>query len=307
MTKCIKPTDPKVNSTVLVDWTLGNTCNYACNYCPTGLHNGSVPWMDFVSIKCFIQTLQTHYNSLGRTLELQISGGEPTVYPHFSKLLDYCNEQNIKVQIITNGSRTLNWWKNNADKLEFICFSLHSACHDWTNFLQVVDYVSGVKKTHVNVVMDLDNFDLQYSRAKELQKNSNISINLKPIRKDFSSELYDYNEDQLKLMNSFQHNGKPLSANLARRGQIINEQSTLLNQSHLLINKQNQYIDWQCYGGLEYIVIDQYGNIYTSQCRQNPLGNIQDAQISWPEHPQICRKKSCFCSSDLFLTKFSND
>jgi MoaA/NifB/PqqE/SkfB family radical SAM enzyme len=244
---------------------------------------------------------------LGRTIELQISGGEPTVYPDFAKLLDYCQQQNIKVQIITNGSRTLNWWKNNADKLEFVCFSLHYTCHDWVNFRQVVDYVSSIKKVHVNVVMDLDNFDLQYSRAKELQKNSQISINLKPVRKNFSSELYDYTTDQLDLMNNFKHIGQPLTANLARRGQIVNEQSISLNQSHLILNNQNQYLDWQCYGGLEYVVIDQYGNIYTSQCRQKPLGNIQDSQINWPTQPQTCLKKSCFCSSDLFLTKFSKD
>src|SRR3954470_21491856 len=71
----------------VVDWCLGNTCNYACSYCPERLHDGSVPWAEYDRIVAFCDRLVEHYAPRGQTLFFQFTGGEPTVYSHFLDLM----------------------------------------------------------------------------------------------------------------------------------------------------------------------------------------------------------------------------
>jgi len=33
---------------VVVNWNLGNMCNYSCSYCPSILNDGSFGWNDFI-------------------------------------------------------------------------------------------------------------------------------------------------------------------------------------------------------------------------------------------------------------------
>ena len=46
---------------VVVNWNLGNTCNYSCSYCPPVLNNGSYGWNDFEIIKKFIDACEYDY------------------------------------------------------------------------------------------------------------------------------------------------------------------------------------------------------------------------------------------------------
>jgi len=34
--------NPELANIVNVNWCMGNTCNFACTYCPPGLHNGTM-------------------------------------------------------------------------------------------------------------------------------------------------------------------------------------------------------------------------------------------------------------------------
>ena len=36
-------TDPE--RAVQIQWSMGNTCNFSCEYCPSVLHDGSKPWL----------------------------------------------------------------------------------------------------------------------------------------------------------------------------------------------------------------------------------------------------------------------
>ena len=52
--------------TVHIDIELGNLCNWACTYCPSDLHDGSMPWVDKDSLIKFLDQACTHYKSLGK-------------------------------------------------------------------------------------------------------------------------------------------------------------------------------------------------------------------------------------------------
>ena len=38
----------------VVNWCLGNTCNFECSYCPDDLHSGSIKWPEIEQIKQFM-------------------------------------------------------------------------------------------------------------------------------------------------------------------------------------------------------------------------------------------------------------
>ena len=38
----------------VVNWCLGNICNFSCSYCPDGLHNGSIKWPELETVKKFV-------------------------------------------------------------------------------------------------------------------------------------------------------------------------------------------------------------------------------------------------------------
>ena len=45
------------NDTFIVDWMIGNTCNYACSYCDEYFHDGSVKWSDPDKVERFAKRL----------------------------------------------------------------------------------------------------------------------------------------------------------------------------------------------------------------------------------------------------------
>ena len=70
--------NPKNEDWFVVNWCLGNTCNFACSYCPSGLHDGSKRWPDPQVIKNFIAKvkelgIQKHIdNKLNKSIDWQI-------------------------------------------------------------------------------------------------------------------------------------------------------------------------------------------------------------------------------------------
>ena len=45
----------------VVNWCLGNTCNFECSYCPASLHDGSTRWPKPEVIKNFIARVKDQY------------------------------------------------------------------------------------------------------------------------------------------------------------------------------------------------------------------------------------------------------
>ncbi len=43
--------DPKK---IRVEWAIGNTCNYSCNYCFPGSHEGDIPWPAGENVELFV-------------------------------------------------------------------------------------------------------------------------------------------------------------------------------------------------------------------------------------------------------------
>ncbi len=83
-------------------------CNLSCPICYSNAKNGS----DFagdLTVAEFEERLETLLQTEGGKLDvLQISGGEPTVHPHFEEILDLAASKNVgRILVNTNGLRFL--------------------------------------------------------------------------------------------------------------------------------------------------------------------------------------------------------
>ena len=99
----------------VVNWCLGNTCNYACSYCPTSLHDGSRKWHSLENVKAFVGRIKAIHPT--KKIYFEFTGGEVTLNKDFIAICQFCHENDVKVGFISNGSRTIRWWEENKQHL----------------------------------------------------------------------------------------------------------------------------------------------------------------------------------------------
>jgi organic radical activating enzyme len=181
---------------------LGNRCTFACSYCPSELHDGSLPWISADVILPFLDEVRRHYaDALGRQVWIQYTGGEPTVHPDFPRILAAGHAAGFRQCLISNASRTLRFWSEIVDFLDFAILTYHSEYAEFDHFLAVARLISKKHPLHINLTMIPERFDDCLATARRLgDELVNISIALKPLRKGFGSELYPYDPGQLTTM-----------------------------------------------------------------------------------------------------------
>ena len=123
---------------VVVNWCMGNTCNFSCSYCPVGLHDGSVDWYDYQTVKDFCDNVINHYSP--KIVYFEFTGGEITLWKHFKALCEHLHTKNSRIGLITNGSRTMRYWKELKSNIDHVCISFHPEFTDENNFLELVEF-----------------------------------------------------------------------------------------------------------------------------------------------------------------------
>ena len=92
---------------IRVQWNMGNSCNYECEYCPSILHDGSKPWLPLESYLTTIERLSQHYNDMGKRVDYELIGGEVTVIPGFEDIIRKISEYNISYSVLDNSFQIL--------------------------------------------------------------------------------------------------------------------------------------------------------------------------------------------------------
>lgn len=301
---------------VVVNWNLGNMCNFKCSYCPSILNDGSFGWNDYEVIRSFIDACVEHYHP--RRVYFEFTGGEVTLWKDFVKTAEYIKGIGHDVGFISNASRTIRWWEQHKDKFDHVCLSFHAEHSDPEHFLKVVEIMSKVCRTHVNVMMHYDPalWPVCQDVAERVISISDISLALQPLIIDFGEELYKYTDEQIEYIDKQWHllgskiiHTRDHSKNLYRGSMdMIDDVNGLTQNSsaHRFINdKTNNWKGWDCWAGIEQIVIDFDGSIMRGWCRVGGhFGNIKRPEmIRWPDKPIRCNKSMCHCNFDIMTKK----
>ena len=304
MSKIIKFYESGYNpNQLIIQWNMGNTCNYACEYCPSILHSGTRPWVELSLIKDTILKIQNHFPY--KKIKLEFLGGETTLYKDFLNLMKFCKDNNFSNMIFSNASRTVRFWNEVAPYLDKVLLTYHPHTTKKTHFKKIIDICYS---NNVNLFIHLAMTDIHFQDTIKFNDTLNTlypsvptSLTLmmdKENKKDFNGYFYNYSQDQLSSMRKYKQSETYVAE--YDDGKIttytLNEVKTL---------ELNKFKNFNCGTSPSFVSIDALGNASSSICRQKSYINIYDNDIELLFQDHYCRSDYCKNPADMRILKIN--
>lgn len=297
-----------------VSWILARFCNYNCSYCWPYARSNIV---DHKALDLYISTIdeikrQARINGF-TDFHFSFSGGEPTAYKHFDKIVDYYsrdhNAEYQSIHMTTNLSPGIKWWDkwneltNNLSRRS-ITASYHAEFANEDEFANKCLFLinNGVYIT-INQVMVPEHFDDLYNRCKRFY-NKGINVTLKPQSDPTASFIVkNYTDEQIhKMQTGFTQmwNGKTV-AQIQLEDSLGNvyefDQAERFNAYGF-----NKFKGWKCNAGYQGIVIRENEVRRSYSCKEEILGTL-DTGFNLFQHPKFCVTDTCVSSADSKIPK----
>jgi organic radical activating enzyme len=284
-------------------------CNFNCPYCFAGSTEGKYRYpKDLEAELLKFKNLFARYSQLGKTqFNLTIAGGgEPTLWP---QLEDFCEGikqlGNVKINLISNGSRTVSWWERNAKFLDCVILSCHVHEVDIKHHIEVADALFERKINVIAMmVMDSTKWDTCIEYISNMLGSSHLwTIQVKEVVESSGRDINSYNQEQLDYIKQPIKRLEPSDRILQHIGDYAMVESVGLykdgsaqvaNTNKYINGKENHFKDWKCSFPIERIAIAPSGKIKGS-CGV-------EFDINDPA-PVICNRESCVCPPDTHVTK----
>lgn len=301
-----------------IDWTLNALCTYKCSYCHPTLYAGNNYLYnkrdDPYIVKEFLKKLKSDLSN--RSVHIFINGGEPTISPSIETILDFCNDNNWAAYINTNGSRSMEWWKEYAHKAFKITISYHPESLDE----EIFDKVAFIN-TQTNVGVFTLMYPPLWQKAYDAYyKFAAMKITLatsRVFKRDLLKfdESYEYTQEQLDWMNNNPVKFSPMVKrypNGNHWGETLIEYRDEYSIDHVfeydevefVNSRKNKFVGWKCNMGVDHLFIDQEGSIWTSTCKQREM-LVSDIKSynGFKQSPYICKTEWCMCTLDTIIPK----
>jgi organic radical activating enzyme len=309
-----------------VEWKIHNVCNFDCSFCGDENKIGTERWHTIDKYKAVSKKLMVQAEQENKFIWFQITGGEPTLYPKLPELLAFIKENGHKVAMISNGSRTLRWWKELAEmQVLDILFLTHHTEQD-KDEQHTIDVANIFHDTftdvRIQVTAPLVLLEEGNRRHQLFLENTGAISSLKAIfyytNGSFSPrKLAQYTPEQTKLLlENISKPGKlrstkkmalyPPTAHYGTKMSIEFSDGTFKDASvyELVERHENSYTGWSCSIGKDLITI-QHELIYRGVCRVGGIiGNINDEDFGFVKDNVTCSAKSCTCLMDLQEPRF---
>ncbi len=296
----------------VANWFLGNTCSYSCSYCPSYLNDGSIPWTDLEILKNFIDTL--FEKKAGQKIVIEFTGGEVTLFKDYGALCSYIKSKGGVISMITNGSRTMDWWRKNVQHFDVIAFSYHTEFADRTKYLELAYFLKDKVDLNCNIMTPPGKLDFCLELGEDIRKLGIYTVNLMPLIEDLEGELLPgYTQNELDVIDQF--NSTTSQEPVTNKTKVINKRSDLskvypdgkkqkISPPLLVSSKENTWWGWNCLSGVTQIAIDAKGDIFRGWCMVGgKIGNIGNPNLTLPDNPVLCNKELCHCHFDFYSKK----
>lgn len=309
-----------------VEWKLHNVCNYDCSFCGDENKIGDQRWHDIEVYKNVVKKLMTQAEKENKFIWFQLTGGEPTLYPKLLELLEFIKANGHKVAMISNGSRTIRYWKEFAEKkvLDILFLTHHTEQDDdETHTIKVANlFHETTTDVRIQVTAPTHLLDEAFRRHTQILENTGAISSLKAIfyytNGSFSPrELAKYSKEQTELLlQNISKPGKlrstktmammPISAHYGTKMSVEFSDGSFKDRSvyELVEKHENSFTGWSCSIGRDLITI-QHELIYRGVCRVGGIiGNINDEDFGFVNDNVRCTAKWCTCLMDLQEPKF---
>jgi len=311
-----------------VGFMISNVCNYKCDYCFDGSHEGTHRFRkDWELIADNFNALFDQYvaTTHKKRFDLNILGGEPTLWPNLPEFCAKIKQRHkTSIMIISNGSRTIRWWKENAQHFDHVQLSCHWKEVDIEHFTEVADvlYEANVVVTVV-VLMDPAKWDLCIDLVNRLKKSRRRwALNLQKVESNstypivYTEEQSEYiqKHTQVRFGNPFyliRNMNKALYYQKEPKAVFENRATKKLSAHVMTLNNWNHFKGWECNIGVDNLFVMLDGEI-TGTCTQHLYGNDFHYNIYDPKFsenfkpaikPAICSKEGCYCVAEINMTK----
>lgn len=334
MTYPVKIKSTRRRDILEITWDLTNLCNFHCRYCFPGANDGDY------KVTADLDLLANNFTHLSKQykeklkkdrIHLKFGGGEPTLWKNFGEFLIKLKEQNnnLYIGIISNGSRTLRWWKEYGHLIDNANLSFHIAEADVDHHIAVADTLAKLgKKVTVLVLMDPERWDDCVAAVERMKRTCKEKwfIEVKTIVDTPNSKIVYTDEQREYLIKEIKQMPKITwfikNINLLFNGMVRRYQSiATLDDGSILKAGASGYVargwdrftGWDCDIGLETLYIKWDGSIKGS-CGQIIYGldysyNILDTDFIKKYNPEfkssICQQQFCNCLPETHTSKFS--
>lgn len=320
------------NNVLHVQWHIGNYCNYRCTYCKDPLRDGSNPFVEIDIAKRVVDNITSQLEGTNRRAEFTLSGGEPTVYKELEELLQYMYDKGAYSHIITNGSRSLAYYKRIAPLLTHgAIFTYHSEYAKLDKFTEIVRLFDP-RQIMVYIPMNIATWDICV-QAYETLTAQGIRAIPKTVFEDFGNgginKVIMYNKEQrdfihaaaVKLVNkqiepatdreiiqalNLEPKAPRKNSLNHRTIEIIKIDGTVeyTTPQNLIINKKNDFRGMKCNAGIDFLLIGYDGSVFRANCQRAVIANIkQTPEFPLPTIPITCNIPLCWCEGDILINK----
>lgn len=337
MSKLIRIQTTQPDDEINITWAPTNLCNFECRYCWPGANSGThLPTKNIeLAIKNVDHILSVYEERLGKKkFKINFAGGEPTLWNGLETVIQELDKNHdIYWGIITNGSRTIRWWKEYGHLFDSVQISHHVKQAKIDHTIEVADilFEKNVKIT-VRLMMDPSCWDECIDSLEYMKKNSKHPwfIDVAEVIEDHLPEtsipIYSdgrmYSIEQRKFLKKqnkripnllwFIKNFKLLTSKKIRITESIayyQDGSKEKARANYYMNRKLNYFEgWNCNIGLERFYIDVDGTIKGS-CGQKLFDNYNILDQDFIEKfnpdlkPTICQIKNCYCGPEMHITK----
>jgi MoaA/NifB/PqqE/SkfB family radical SAM enzyme len=297
--------------TLNAEWVLSDVCNYKCAYCHPIHYDKTSGFPDVEESLEFWNFIHSDINSNKKLLLL--SGGEPTLWPGLSKFINGLNPA-WRTEIVTNGSRTLRWWKKFLDETDIkrVTISVHLEFATPEHIIEVSRLCA--EKCYTTALILFDKSKIPEAKDminKIVESNIKIDMMVKPITNWWTNgKVISYEEKDLDFIKGFKYGNSVHTPLDVSTHLVIDDKDYPVQYGGTLIaNKQNTFKGWRCEAGSKRLVVWHDGNVYGAQCstaKKHLLGNIKDKKIKKIESI-ICQNEYCDCIPDIRIPKWRED
>ena len=324
----IKIISTQESDTLHVRFFPTDICNFNCSYCFPESHNEKYRYPKNIDtvVKNFRILFDLYKDKLNKTkFHLMLAGGgEPTMWPHIEQFCKEIKEHhNVYTTIITNGSRTVRWWKDNMSYFDDVVLSTHSEFVDIDHQCAVGDllYEAGVKVTGL-MLMDAKKWDICVGMVERMKQSKQPwFIETKAVIDAPGHGIDVYSEEQIEYLKVGIKRLPNSEWLLTRLSDMRMHESVVLFDNgtakvakphDIIVNKWNYFKGWSCDVALETLLILPSGSV-TGSCQApifvgEPINLFsetfeQEFKANVYFKPVICPMNRCGCQPETHVSK----
>lgn len=297
--------EPVNNKKLHVEWFIGKRCNYSCTYCHDMNHDN---YSNHVDVEHIIKSIGIMLDKFDNNININFTGGEPTIHPKFSTLCSYLKSNNVKVSMTTNGSRTGDFYVDAYNTFSHITFSHHFEHAINDTFLSKMKYIHdnmNAKKGMVVQVMYHAQYETEVTEAIDFLRFHDIPHTVRRIRPTINSDnpiqhALEYTEEQLSVIQEYQTENTGAPPNVKVTCDNVEHE---IHTNELTGLGPMSFEGWLCWAGVNYVRIHENKAYRCWGEWGNPIGDITEPDFALLDNPRPCVATKCVCLPEISSKK----